>query len=409
MSFFYLAIAIGIGIITAGTIGHLLQIKKKWWAYLGIFAAGWTISGMIIYIGDLMNLPPTLFFFLAAVWLCCDGSGLKKITIGFMISSTIFSWNSIVDNFIWHYYNVSYLFLRAIFAVTFFAGTKWFAPKEDYELDPSMWRLALLLTLLPIGSVCSVILLSDPYWVHGNNLSLHLVILCISLLSFIGLLWTVRILAKHKTLEQENMFARMNQKYYEMMERQHFEIRTLKHDLANHLQALSLLPENERNEYIKELLGKESVTKTLNYCGDPTINAVLSVKDYLIKQENISFHVSLDIPGELPFHKADICAIYANILDNAIEACQKIPAKERKITLKSRAGKGILAVKIKNSCVNTQKKLKEKTLPKTTKSNTKYHGFGLRSIEEIIKKYGGDMEIKREENWFEVFLYLPLI
>lgn len=47
-------------------------------------------------------------------------------------------------------------------------------------------------------------------------------------------------------------------------------------------------------------------------------------------------------------------------------------------------------------------------LPKTTKSDTKNHGFGLRSIEEIVKKYNGNLEIQREEESLTLFLYMQI-
>src|SRR5699024_10905334 len=111
-----------------------------------------------------------------------------------------------------------------------------------------------------------------------------------------------------------------NEAYYEAMEQQHFEIRRLRHDMANHLQALAALPPEEKDAYIRELLDSGTLARTLNYCGDPTINAVLSVKENLLRQQNISLELNLDIPEELPFEKADLCTIYANALDNAAEA-----------------------------------------------------------------------------------------
>ncbi len=228
------------------------------------------------------------------------------------------------------------------------------------------------------------------------------------------------------------MYARMNQKYYESMEQQHFEIRRLRHDMANHLQTLSALPEEERQRYIEELLAGSAVTKTLNYCGDSTVNAVLSVKETFLRQQHISWEIKLDIPEELPFEKADICAIFANGLDNAAEACVKLPEKERKITLQGRAGKGMLALKIINPCEagRTDKKTavsggvrmakgkqpaeskntaaaKNSVLPETTKGDRKKHGYGLRSIEESVLRYGGNMEIHEGEGDFELFCYLP--
>ena len=71
-----------------------------------------------------------------------------------------------------------------------------------------------------------------------------------ALFSFVGLLWTTVVLSRQRKLEQQSMYAEMNRKYYESMEQQHFEIRRMRHDMANYLQTLSVLPEKEKEEYI---------------------------------------------------------------------------------------------------------------------------------------------------------------
>lgn len=392
------------GLFFMGVIDVLIGIKKKWWAWAVLLAACYVIAAMIIYVGDMDNLPPTLLIFLSAIWISCKGSGWKKITIGVMIASCILSCNALNDNFIiygdWYFWG---RIGRFLFSTLLFLGTKYVAPDKDYELAPSMWKLLLFLTAMPLGIVLSVILLSNEYWTG----KMHFVLLTISLISFVGLLWTVTVLAKQKKLEEQNMLAKISQKYYETMEQQHFEIRRLKHDLGNHLQTLLVLPEQQKEEYIRELLENTTVTKTLNYCGDSTVNAVLTVKESLMRQKKIRFQRRLDIGRELPFEKADICALYANALDNAIEACEKLKADKREIILESRTGKGMLVLKVKNPCLETDYLLKTDELPKTSKRDVKNHGFGLQSMKEIVKRYGGEMEINMQKEQFELFLYIP--
>ena len=305
----------------------------------------------------------------------------------------------------------------------------------------------LLLTLVPVGNVLSVVLLSEERWEIGEaDLRLHFAVLCLAFVAFVGLLWAIRVLARQRRLEQEALSARVNEAYYESMERQHFELRRLRHDMANHLQALSALPSGEKDTYIRELLDSGALAKTLNYCGDPTINAVLSVKENLLRQQNISLELKLDIPEELPFEKADLCAIYANALDNAAEACARQPeektegigtrtgasnARNRTIILESRARKGMLVFRITNptpenvqgqdagmsaqpetySALSAGKREKNRqtgTLPPTTKKDRARHGYGLRSIRMSVEKYGGHMEIRQEKGQFILFGYLPM-
>lgn len=426
-----------------GSMRNLFRIKKGWRGFLPVIAVAFLASGTVVYIGDWGNLPLTFVVILILIWVCSEDDGWKKMTVGLLFGSTIFAWNALVDNFIRIHSNY-FLLPRVLFAVLFFAATRRFAAGKDYDLTPKMWWLVLLLTFVPVGNVLSVVLLSEERWKIGEaDLRLHFAVLCLAFVAFVGLLWAIRVLARQRRLEQEALSAKLNEAYYESMEQQHFELRRLRHDMANHLQALSALPSEEKDTYIRELLDSGALAKTLNYCGDPTINAVLSVKENLLRQQNISLELKLDIPEELPFEKADLCAIYANALDNAAEACARQPeekpetnnaeprannTKNRTIILESRARKGMLVFQITNPVpenvpgqhagisVQTFSALsagKEKrgqagTLPPTTKKDRTRHGYGLRSIRMSVEKYGGHMEIRQEEGQFTLFGYLPM-
>lgn len=428
-----------------GSVWNLFRIKKGWRGFLPVIAVAFLASGTVVYIGDWGNLPLTFVVILVLIWVCSEDDGWKKMTVGLLFGSTIFAWNALVDNFIRIHSNY-FLLPRVLFAVLFFAATRRFAAGKDYDLTPKMWRLVLLLTFVPVGNVLSVVLLSEERWeIREADLRLHFAVLCLAFVAFVGLLWAIRVLARQRRLEQEALSAKLNEAYYESMEQQHFELRRLRHDMANHLQALSALPSEKKDTYIRELLDSGALAKTLNYCGDPTLNAVLSVKENLLRQQNISLELKLDIPEELPFEKADLCAIYANALDNAAEACASLPeekpettkaeprannTKNRTIILESRARKGMLVFQITNPVpenvlgqragisvqsetfsalsAGKMKSGQAETLPPTTKKDRTRHGYGLRSIRTSVEKYGGHMEIRQEEGQFTLFGYLPM-
>ncbi|MDE7428391.1 MAG: hypothetical protein K2N00_03830, partial [Lachnospiraceae bacterium] len=81
------------GWVLMRALGHLIKIKERYlWRFLLLFSC--TILGdIVIFIGDAFNILATIPFFLAAVYFSCEGSLWKKITIGAMFSSTIFSFN----------------------------------------------------------------------------------------------------------------------------------------------------------------------------------------------------------------------------------------------------------------------------------------------------------------------------
>ena len=396
----------GSGILLDLAVKNLLKCKKGWWNQ-GILFLGCVIQlNMVIYFRDWINLIPTFFAFLTCIMVSCQGSFLKKLTIGLMVMSTVFAFNAVADNFFYIGRYAAWA-LRCLLAVLLYLATRRLRPQREYELSAALWKLMLLLTVTPVGMVLTVALLNQESYLSSPQEKLQaLILMVLAGISLIGLLWAVTVLLRQQRLEQEKMAAQINQKYYEAMEQQNFEVRRLKHDMANHLQALSALKEEKREEYIQGLLDSPAFSHSLRCCGEPVINAVLSVKETRMEQMGISFQRKVDIPQELPFEKADICAVFGNALDNAIEACGKLAAKDREIHLETHMRKGLFVLEVRNPVLELPQKDGEVFL--TGKKDQEHHGFGIRSIQEIVGRYGGGMEIETEDHIFRLFLYLPL-
>ncbi|CCZ34064.1 putative uncharacterized protein [Firmicutes bacterium CAG:646] len=64
------------------TVGKLIEIKNHWWTKILLCIACTVVPNMIIFFSDWANLPPTFLFFLSAIFVCCEGSGLKKLASG---------------------------------------------------------------------------------------------------------------------------------------------------------------------------------------------------------------------------------------------------------------------------------------------------------------------------------------
>ena len=406
------------------TVGKLIEIKKSLWSRILLWIACTVALNMIIFLSDWANLPPSFVFFLVTIFACCEGSGLKKLAIGTMIASAVFSFSALLDDFSTMELLKYKPMFRAFFALVLYWTVRLFRPERDSELTPGMWKLLLLLNLTPIGIVLTLVLgttetqrfLAEEIG-QNNYLTVaqnaqekqYIVLLLLALFSFVGLLWTTVVLSRQRKLEQQSMYAEMNQRYYESMEQQHFEIRRMRHDMVNHLQTLSVLPEKEKEEYIQNLLDNTVNIRNSHYCGDSTINAVLTVTAAAMEELEIEFSYKLDIPTELALNKMDICALFANTLDNAIEACKHLPEEKRMIALESRMQKGMFVLSVKNPVSEDAMLIqdeKQKGVFLTTKSDYKNHGIGLKSIEDVVRRNDGKMEIHVQERIFEVFLFV---
>lgn len=399
------------------TAGCFLEVKNTRPARLFLAAACAVMGEMVILLADMANLPPTLFFFMAAVWFCCKGSRYKKGVMGLILAGTVFTYNALID------YEFSTFYpaqggLRLLAGMALYGCARRFAPKRDFELSSPLWRILLLLAAAPVGIVFSLVLMSR-HDQNENDLQ-NLILLFLALFSFAGLLGTTSVLARQKELEESQTLLEMNRTYYKAMEEQSFEIRRMKHDLSNHLQTILSLPAEEKNAYVKKLLENPAAYRIMRYCADETVNIVLSAKASVMERKNIPFHVKADISETLFIEKPDICAIFGNALDNAAEAEELVPDPERYIRIQTRFAKGMFVLRVENPCPlpgrnsgeETAGKIQEKFSRKpswrfrTTKPDAHSHGYGLKSIEKCVKKYGGEMKIESEDGKFVLFLYI---
>ena len=329
------------------TLSLLLLFRNEWYKKAYLILGCFLLGGMVIFIGDLANLPPTMLIFVTAVLWVCKDSFFKKITLSLMICSAALSFNALIDS----YFRNSFNFPRLFYWILLFFFIKKITPKTTFDLSTTYWKLVLLLTATPLGIVLSLVLLQNPYVSDNRYTDLsNCALLILSAFSIIGLFLTVTVLAKQQKLEEDHYLLEMNQNYYKNMEQQQYEIRRLRHDMANHLQTLASLPPENVSDYLASLTQDAAFYGIRTFCLDATVNAVLNTKYALINELSISFKHHISLKDTLPFAPSDVCALFSNFMDNAMEACEKIDGAHRKIVLNVKTGKGILAIEIKNTC-----------------------------------------------------------
>ena len=104
----------------------------------------------------------------------------------------------------------------------------------------------------------------------------------------------------------------------------------------------------------------------------------------------------------------DLSALFGNALDNAIEGVSVLPDDEQRlIHLSVARQKGFVSIRLENRCKETMHI--EKGLPSTTKAEKGLHGYGLKSIQATVAKYGGSVTVHAENGWFELRILIPLL
>lgn len=202
-------------------------------------------------------------------------------------------------------------------------------------------------------------------------------------------------LAKQKLLEQQ---LDSQIKHVDEIMIAQKQIKKVRHDLKNHMTALAAYFKSkeceEGLEYIDKLIGEVNISGHIIETGNIVIDTILTAKRDLAENKGINFTTNIQIPENLKIASADLCVLLGNILDNAVEACEKAD-NDKKIDVSMVYEESILICRV----INTALKEDNPTL-KTTKKNVDEHGIGLSNIKSVLEKYESTLNIERTENQF---------
>lgn len=144
-----------------------------------------------------------------------------------------------------------------------------------------------------------------------------------------------------------------------------------------------------------------------NKTGNPVLDTLLTAKSLYCQQHGITLTCVADGAALDFMDTMDLCSLFGNALDNAIESVEKLPdSEQRLIHLVVARQKSFLWIRVENTYDGAFQA--DGTLPKTTKTDARYHGYGLKSIYDTAEKYGGTAEITTQENQFTLKVLFPI-
>ena len=185
------------------------------------------------------------------------------------------------------------------------------------------------------------------------------------------------------------------------------QVRGWRHDYRNHINNMKIqLSEgnyDKLSDYLNELADDLDTVDTVIKTGNVMADAILNSKLSVAKKMNVELNVKANIPEALPMSDVELCSVLGNMLDNALEACGKLPEKERFMRVYIGKLKGQLYLSVQNSAGKVRK---EKGAYLSTKEGE--HGYGLFRIDRVAKKYGGYVNRQNEEGVFATELLIPL-
>ena len=209
-----------------------------------------------------------------------------------------------------------------------------------------------------------------------------------------------------KNYKEENLlkddYLRLSKQHYKTLLKNTQEIRSLRHDMQSHVNAMSYFSKEKDweklQEYIEEV--NENAQKIRPYTVNVNhgfINAIL--EDSLSKEPEIAFSCDGKIPADIQIDDYDLCTIFSNLIRNAVEACNRLPEGAKKwIHLDLYMLQDNLYIRMENpvmSEVNVQK-----IEGHTSKEDKKNHGFGIYNLKNAVEKYQGEVSFDCEDQKF---------
>ena len=193
-----------------------------------------------------------------------------------------------------------------------------------------------------------------------------------------------------------------------MQSRESIDVINMKyHDLKHQIQYLrSEQDPNKRNAFLDRIENEIKTFEVQNKTGNPVLDTILTGKSLYCYKHDITLTSVAD--GRLLdfMEVVDICNIFGNALDNAIESVMRIPEKEKRlIHVTVSQVNDFVMIRIENYYEGALKSDGEEYL--TTKKDRLLHGYGIKSIKYTAHRYDGAVYINTDNNWFDIKIAIP--
>ena len=193
--------------------------------------------------------------------------------------------------------------------------------------------------------------------------------------------------------------------YYQEKLKDEEKVRSVYHDMKNHLLVLQRqINSPETAEMVEKLQSQVAMYEDYEHTGNDILDIILKEKSETAREKHIALSVTADLNGVDFIEPLDVSTIFGNGLDNAIEASEKLPEEQRAILVKAGRVQNFFSVLIENSCLQNR----EYTKQRTTKSDDFLHGFGISNMRKAAEKYDGQLTIKRENEKFTLKILIPI-
>jgi len=414
-------LTVGYVFVFFAIIKSFIPLRKNWLVKIAAFLICNILADMIIYSNDLVNLLGTMALFLVYVILFYRGAFMEKISVILVFYPALIAINYLMLDIGGRiYYGIAQagyeetagsqhlllistaihtfsIFLRLMFWVGAWLVLRRFLSKITSHLTGRMWLIIDMVMLASFVAIFTIINFMP------RNTAIVYPICIASIFSSFSCMYLASYIydAMQNAYRAQEMETQRN--YYKERIKDEERVRSIYHDLKNHL---LILEDNQGTEetrrMAKELRAQIADYENYVYTGNEFLDVIIRDKGRTAREKQIDFHAAVHLEADSFLEPLDISTIFGNAIDNAIEASEKLPEDQRLITAKAEHIRDMLVITVENNMQQGN------SLPeKTTKKDGFLHGFGIPNIKNAVEKYGGQCIIKAENDIFLLKILIP--
>ena len=190
------------------------------------------------------------------------------------------------------------------------------------------------------------------------------------------------------------------QSYYSYILADQEEASHIRHDMRNQIQTVYALMQSGDSDTAQAQLGEltRMTEQHQSFCRNRIVDAILHVKDLQYRDRGIKLQCQCSVPEDLAVAGTDLCSLFSNLLDNAANAVEPLEPQQKIVSLSSVFDQNVFIVRCENPYPG------EKSLLPSHRPDG--HGLGLSILEDLAKRYQGEMNTETDNDIFKVTLWL---
>lgn len=399
-----------------------LPLRKNLFLKIAAFVVCGYLADSIIYSNDLGSLLGTMALFFAYIVLFYRGTFMEKISVLLVFYPALIAVNYLMLDaggrlfrifsqasydealkspgliLISTVFHTLSLLLRLLFWIGAWLILRKFLSKITSHLNTRTWLIIDMVILASFVAIFTII-----YFMPEDTAIVY-PICGASIFSSFGCMYLASYIYDSMQTAYRVQQMETQRNYYRERIKDEERVRSVYHDLKNHLLVLESGQTTEAARQMAQTLRSQIADyEDYVHTGNEFLDIILRNKAANAREKQIDFSAMVDFNGIDFMEPFDISTLFGNAIDNAIEASEKLPEELRLITVRAERIRDMLIITVENHTMPDVSPVEG-----TTKKDRFIHGFGIPNIKNAVEKYGGQCSFRQENGTYRLKIIIPL-